>query len=219
MPVPAILAKLAADPVWGALLAEFGTGIIGGLLGGGREAPYERASAAQLRAGEGVLADLQRASAGLPTAASRAITRQVQREGTAMQQSMAASARRAGHLGMPSGTTPFRAQSERMQVGQQEALTQRLGQQQLGAQQMLYSGLGPAIERQAGFQRQGLQTEMYVKGALGRLGRYYKENPEDEQVNRLLKLLEQLIPGGGDGGAAPRPQKPFAEQFQMPGIR
>lgn len=215
MPAGAILAKLATDPVWGALLAEFGTGIISGLLGGGGEAPFERASAAQLRAGEGVLSDLQRASSGLPTAAGRAITRQVQREGTAMQQSLAASSRRAGHLGTPSGTSPFRAQSERIQAGQQEALIQRLGQHQMGAQQMLLSGLQPAIQTQAGFQRQGQQTEQFVKGALGRLGRHLREDPEDEQTNRLLKLLEQLIGGGGDGGVAPRPQKPFAEQFSI----
>ena len=222
MPIPAIFAQLAADPVWGALMSELGLGAISGLLGGGGEAPFERASAAQLRAGESVLPGMQRAAAGLPTAAGRAITRQVQREGTAMQQSLAASSRRAGHLGAPSGTSPFRAQSERVQVGQQEALTQRLGQHQLGARQALLSGLQPAIQTQAGFYQQGLQNEKFVKGALGRLGRSMKENPEDDQLNRLIAVLERMAGGGtrgaaGGGGNVSTGGKPFAQQFSLGG--
>lgn len=190
-----ILGSLMSDPVFGAIFAEMGTGLVNKFLGlGGGNEPFEQASRQQLEAAQAALPDIRRAAAGLPTASSRAIMRQVQREGTGMQQSLAASARQKGQLGGPAGSTPFRAQSERIMAAQQEGLIQRLGQHQTAAQGQLASMLSPAIGREAGFQQQRLGQKAKVFGTLGRLGRSMQEG--DPQAVRLTELLKRIFGGG-----------------------
>lgn len=216
----AVLGKLATDPVWGSLLAQMGTGLVNRFLGLGGQAPYEEANQARLQAGMSALPELQRAAAGLPTASSDALMRQVRREGTAMQQSMAASARGSGMLGgTPQGGPIYRAQSERIQAANQEALAQRLGQHQMQAQQTLMGQLQPAIQYGNLFANQDLQDEVSVKGSLGRLGRKFAENPNDQLVQRFIKVLAKL--GMGDvldtGGASTSTSGGFANQFSLSG--
>ena len=220
MPVPAILATLgtlATDPVFGPLLAELGTGLVNKFLGiGDTLGPGEQANRQMLQAGQAALPDIRRAAQGLPTAGSNAIMRQVRREGTAMQQSMAASATRSGLAGgTPQGTTPFRAQSERIQGSQQEALAQLLGQHQQQAQGLLMGGLPGAIGQEQQFQKTATSTEMFVKGALGKLGRKYAENPNDELLNRMINWVKGNVPGIAEstGGGSN-----FAGQFKVPGL-
>ena len=243
--IGAILAKLGSDPVWGSLMAEMGTGLVNKFLGLGGASPYEQANQSRLDAAQSVLPDLKKAAAGLPTASSDALMRQVRREGTAMQQSMAASARGSGALGgTPQGGSIFRAQSERIQGAQQEAMAQSLGQHQIAAQQMLMGQLGPSITQASQFANQDLQFEVAAKTALGRLGRKYAENPNDDLINRFIAVLEKLGIGGealGEAGGGantptpglsapnfrppskpsaqfgfPAPQAPFAQQFKQP---
>jgi len=221
MPVPAILAtlgKLATDPVFGPMLAEMGTGIVNRFLGIGDTTPgFDQANTQLLQAGQAALPDIRRAAAGMPTAATGNIMRQVRREGTAMQQSMAASATRSGLVGgTPRGTDPFRAQSERIQVGQQESLANLLGQHQQNAQQMLMQGLPGAIQQGSQFQQQGTATEKFVKGTLGRLGRKYSENPNDELMQRMLRWVSANVPGAAQAGQAGGSN--FAGQFKVPGL-
>jgi len=196
--VGSVLAGLLTDPVWGAIAAELGLGAAGKFLGLGGQSDIEQANQQRLQAAQSVFPDLRRAAAGLPTASSNNISRQVRREGTAMQQSMAASARGAGQLGgTPQGGSAFRAQSERIHVGQQEALSQRLGQHQIAAQQLLLGQLQPAIQTGNTFANQDRDDESMIKGALGRLGRKFAENPNDDIVNRLIDVLGKL--GVSDG--------------------
>jgi len=201
--VGTILAKLATDPVWGSLMAEMGTGFVNNFLGLGGDSPYEQANKQRLQAAQSALPGLQRAAAGLPTASSDALMRQVRREGTSMQQSMAASARGSGMLGgTPQSGPMFRAQSERIQAGQQEIMAQRLGQHQLQAQSLLMGQLQPAIQTAQGFNQQETQANIYVKGVMGKLGRKYAENPKDERINRFIDVLEKLGLGDDTGGQA-----------------
>lgn len=221
--IGAILAKLGSDPVWGSLMAEMGTGLVNKFLGLGGASPYEQANQERLQAAQGVLPDLKRAAAGLPTASSDALMRQVRREGTSMQQSMAASARGSGALGgTPQGGSVFRAQSERIQGAQQEALVQRLGQHQMQAQQLLMGQLGPSITQASQFQQQGDQANMYVKGILGKLGRRYAENPNDERINRFIDVIEKLGIGAASESpintptpGLPAQNNPYAQQFNQ----
>jgi len=188
-----VLGKLATDPVWGSLMASMGTGLVNKFLGLGGAAPYEQANQARLDAAQSMLPELQRAASGLPTAGSDALMRQVRREGTAMQQSMAASARGAGMLGgTPQGGTMFRAQSDRIHAAQTEAMAQRLGQHQDQAQALLLGQLQPGIEAGNMFANQDMQDEMATMGSLGRLGRKYAENPNDDVVNRFISVLQKL---------------------------
>jgi len=225
--IAATLGGLLTDPIWGALIAELGTGAVNRFLGFGGPSPEEQANQQRLQAAQSVFPDLQRAAAGLPTAGSNAITRQVRREGTSFQQSAAASARGAGQLGgAPQGGSIFRAQSERIQAGQQEALAQRLGQHQQSAQQLLLGQLQPAIQTGNQFARQDLEDEGFVKGALGRLGRKFADNPNDKLVNEFIDFLKELgiggVPGGGGGSSSSintptpgLPGRPIQDQFKI----
>lgn len=181
MPVPAVLAGLAQNPVWAQVIAQIGTRLLGEAFGGG-EGEYEQSLGQYAQAGQSVLPQLQAQARGQPTAATRAITQQVGQQGQRFAQSFAASQRRAGQLGgTPGGTTPFRAQRERMQVGQQQALTQLLGQAQQSAQGQLL-GLG--------------QTAL---GAQERLD-FAEAEAFNRDVAGLAALLRRMAgsPGGGD---------------------
>lgn len=199
--IGSLLTGLLTDPVWGALIAELGTGAVNKFLGLGGASPEEKANQQRLEAAQSVFPDLRKAAAGLPTASSNALMRQVRREGTAFQQSAAASARGAGQLGgTPQGGSIFRAQSERIQGAQQEAQVQLLGQHQMQAQQLLLGQLQPAIQTGQQFARQDIDDESFVKSALGRLGRKYAENPNSEIINEFIDFLKQQGIGGTSGG-------------------
>lgn len=218
--IGAALGGLLTDPIWGALISELGTGAVNKFLGFGGQSQFEQANQQRLEAAQGALPDLRKAAAGLPTASSNALMRQVRREGTAMQQSMAASARGAGQLGgTPQGGSVFRAQSERIGGAQQEALAQRLGQHQMSAQQLLLGQLQPAIQTGNQFANQESQANVYVKGVLGKLGRKYAENPNDDRINRFIDVLEKLGLDDGAGGSninTPTPGLPAVPRFQNP---
>lgn len=218
--IAGILGGLLTDPVWGALAAELGTGAINKFLGFGGASPEEQANKQRLDAATSAIPDLRRAAAGLPTASSNALMRQVRREGTAFQQSAAASARGAGQLGgTPQGGSIFRAQSERIQGAETEALAQRLGQHQMQAQQLLLGQLQPAIATGSQFARQDLDDEGIVKGALGRLGRKFAENPNDDVVNRFIDVLSKLglSDASGGGGSTINTPTPGLPSLSAPG--
>jgi len=215
-----VLAGLLTDPVWGSIAAELGTGLVSGFLGLGGQSPEEQANQQRLQAAQSALPGLRRAAAGMSTASSNAITRQVRREGTGMQQSMAASARGAGFLGgTPQGGNLFRAQSDRVHAAQQESLAQRLGQHQQQAQQLLLGQLQPAIQTGAGFANQDLEDESFVKGALGRLGRKFAENPNDKIVNEFIDFLKEMgiSDVAGERGSAINTPTPGLPSLSAPG--
>ena len=213
-----VLAGLLTDPVWGSIAAELGTGLVSGFLGLGGQSPEEQANQQRLQAAQSALPGLRRAAAGMSTASSNAITRQVRREGTGMQQSMAASARGAGFLGgTPQGGNLFRAQSDRVHAAQTEALSQRLGQHQQSAQALLMGQLQPAIQTGAGFANQESQANVYVKGVMGKLGRKYAENPDDDRINRFIDVLEKLGLGDESGGSNINTPTPGLPSLGTPG--
>jgi len=215
--IAATLGGLLTDPIWGAIISELGTGAVNKFLGFGGQSPEQQANQQRLDAAQGVLPDLRRAAAGLPTASSNALMRQVRREGTSFQQSAAASARGSGQLGgTPQGGSIFRAQSERIQGAQQEASAQLLGQHQQSAQQLLLGQLQPAIQTGNQLAAQDSQANVYVKGVLGKLGRRYADNPNDERINRFIDVLEKLGLGDGAGGAGINTPTPGVPKFQNP---
>jgi len=218
--IGSVLKNLLTDPVWGSIAAELGTGLVSGFLGLGGQSPEEQANQQRLQAAQSALPGLRRAAAGMSTASSNAITRQVRREGTGMQQSMAASARGAGFLGgTPQGGNLFRAQSDRVHAAQTEALSQRLGQHQQSAQALLMGQLQPAIQTGAGFANQDLEDESFVKGALGRLGRKFAENPNDKIVNEFIDFLKEMgiSDVAGERGSAINTPTPGLPSLSAPG--
>lgn len=160
------LGALTGNPILGAILANIGAQAATELIGSvfGRQSPAEAAALQATQAGRMLIPQLQAQAMGQPTAATQAQQRQLQQATTRMQQSYAASARRAG-LGAPTlgggQPTVSRAQQGRYQAAQLGAMGDIMAQSQIAAQQQL-GGL-----YQAGLQTQR-QIEMEEMAARGR---------------------------------------------------
>jgi hypothetical protein len=209
-----VLGGMLKHPLWGAILGKMGSGIIGRFLGD--ELPYGQFAEEQLSAINQMLPELRTAAAGQPTAASRAITDQVQTAVNRSQQAFATGARRAGTVGgLPGGTAPYRAQQGRVQVAGQQALRQELGANQRAAQQTL-AGLAPTAFQHAGItQMSALQRSDDLMGALGRMNRQYLQNQFDPQFQKMMEFLRAYLFETAGQETEPRqtPTVPFAQQF------
>lgn len=213
--IAATLAGLASHPLWGPILASFGTNLASKFLS--PETAYEKGAQQQMQAGLSVLPELQRAAAGLPTAASKGIIRQVRQEGTRQQQAYATSARKAGMLGgVPGGSTPYRAEQGRIQSDVRQIMGQRLGTAQLAAQQQLSSMISPGIaatERQ-GIYREASETESM--SALARWLQHYNTNKENPQYQEFMDLIKQSIRQSLQPVEASAPVQPYTGTAPRP---
>ena len=200
------LGALTGNPILGAILANIGaqaaTELIGSVFGG--TSPAEAAALQATQAGRQLIPQLQAQAMGQPTAATQAQQRQLRQATTRMQQSYAASARRAG-LGAPTlgggQPTVSRAQQGRYQAAQLGAMGNIMGASQIAAQQQL-GGL-----YQAGLQtqRQIEMEEMAARGqAVSNLTNLFARVQQRKQqgaydarqealYNRLLTIIESML--------------------------
>jgi hypothetical protein len=200
-------------------MAIAGGKLISGIFGG--ESDYEKAAKQQIQAGLGVLPELQRAAAGLPTASSRNIMAQVRQEGTRQRQGYATAARRAGTLGqLPGGSQPFRSESARQQDANRAIMTQRLGQYQAQAAQTLAGQITPGL--QAGQRQEALreQEEGMTMVALARFMQYASGNQGDPQTQELLDDIKKLVKQSLEPfRPAAAPVTPTSSQYTVPPAR
>ena len=139
--------SLLASPLMQVLMQQGGIQLAGGLLErlfGGGQTPFEQSAAQGLAARSGLIGQLQQQAAGMPTAATRAQSRQLSQEVNRLQQSYGASASRQGIA----GTTPARAQQGRLQAAKVQGLGNIMGASQISAQQQLGQLVGGAPEQQ-----------------------------------------------------------------------
>ena len=197
MPVPAALAGigafLAENPWAAAIIANIGMNIGGSIFG--QTSPYEQAVQQQAQIGKSLIPQLQRQAAGLPTAASQAIMRQVRQNTTAAQQSYAAGATARG-----GGGTPVAAQQSRFRAAETQTLGNVLGQQQMQAQQQLASLYGTGLQMQGTLEQQEAAAQQQVMRTLMRFLQRYRENPDDPMYK---EMYESVV----------KPKLGFASQF------
>lgn len=190
--IAALLGNLAGHPLWGPLMAQAGGSLLNQFINPPSAA--EKATGKMMQASVDALPMLQRAAAGLPTAATKNIQRQVRQEGQRFGQSYAASARKGGMLGaLPGGSTPYRAGLGRIESDVQAATAQQLGTAQQAALSQL-TGLGTAAgglslgQETLRFQR---ETQM-MEGLADWLEDFHK-NEEDPQYKEAYDLVSMII--------------------------
>lgn len=195
--IQAALQSLMSNPLWGSIFAQKGADFLEGILS--PPTPYERTTNRALEAQASVIPELQAQARGENTPATKAITRQVRREGTRAGQSFAQGARRSGLVGgTPGATAPYRAELSRIESGTQEALVQRLGQNQTRALETLYGGLGGTID-QASAQAQ--YRDAGKSALMGQIGDWVRDtqgsnDPKDMTMKELLQEFIIKLAGG-----------------------
>lgn len=137
-----LLSTITGNPLLGALIASAGTELLGGLFGN-KQSPYEKNVA-------GLIANLQKQAAGMPTPATKMQGNYLNREVNRAMQSTAASATRA----MPSGaqvgqTAPARVAQNRLQGARIEGMAGIMGQSSINAQNQLAQAYGMQGELEA----------------------------------------------------------------------
>lgn len=193
--IAAALQSLMSNPLWGSIFAQKGADFLEGILS--PPTPYENVTGQALRAGASVIPELQAQARGDSTPATKAITRQARREGTRAGQSFAQGARRAGLVGgTPGGTAPYRAELSRIEAGTQEALVQRLGENQQRAIQALYGGLGGTIDQATAQEQFRDRGQSALLSGLGKWIREYKaKGTGDPRDDEMYELIREIIRG------------------------
>lgn len=190
------IGALMGNPILGAILANIGAQAATELIGSvfGRQSPAEAAALQATAAGRQLIPQLQAQAMGQPTAATEAQMRQLRQAGTRMQQSYAASARRAG-MGAPTlgggQPTVSRAQQGRLQAAQMGAMGDILGRSQIAAQQQLGGIYGAGLQTQ----RQIEMEEMAARGrAVSGLAQMMADMSRDtEQVEFDANLKSAIM--------------------------
>lgn len=200
------LSGMAASPLWGPLMAMGGTSLLERFLS--PQTAYEKASGQMMQAGMSILPELQRQAAGLPTAVSKNIIRQVRQAGTRQQQAYATSARRGGMLGqLPGGSTPYRVQQGRIQGDIRQVMGQRLSEAQLAAQGQL-AGFAQGGMRAA--ERQGIYREesgAIMMRSLGRWMQQYSANKGNPRYERAMQIILESINQAGQPAQVAAPAR------------
>jgi hypothetical protein len=182
----ALLSTITGNPLLGALIASAGTEIMGGLFGN-KQSPYERNVA-------GLITNLQKQAAGMPTPATKMQGNYLNREVNRAMQSTAASATRA----MPSGnqvgqTAPARVAQNRLQGARIEGMANIMGQSSINAQNQLAQAYGMQGELEA----KEAQSKSNVTSMITQLiGSFAK--PQISTDPFIQKLQEILISGLGN---------------------
>lgn len=137
-----ILSAITGNPLLSALVASVGTELLGGLFGN-KQSPYERNVA-------GLITNLQKQAAGMPTPATKMQGNLLNREVNRAMQSTAASATRAMPSGNQAGqTAPARVAQNRLQAARIEGLANIMGQSSINAQNQLAQSYGMQGELEA----------------------------------------------------------------------
>ena len=196
-------ASLLASPIMQLILGQFGGQLLGSLFGGGGQTPFEQSAAQGLVARQGLIGQLQQQSAGQPTAATRAQSRQLSQQVGRLQQSFSASASRQG-IG---GTTPARAQQGRLQAAKVEGLGNIMGASQISAQQQLGQLVGGAPEQQFLAETQRRQARKGFLGGISQIiteaGLQEKEGILDADTRQVIQALMDAIKGTQGSLTAP----------------
>jgi hypothetical protein len=179
----ALLNTITGNPLLGTLIASAGTEIMGGLFGN-KQSPYERNVA-------GLITNLQKQAAGMPTPATKMQGNYLNREVNRTMQSTAASATRA----MPSGsqvgqTAPARVAQNRLQGARIEGMANIMGQSSINAQNQLAQAYGMQGELEA----REAQSKSNVTSMVARLiGSFAKPQLSTDPFIRTLQ--ENMIEG------------------------
>jgi len=196
-------ASLLASPIIRMILGQVGGNFLSDLLGGG-QTRFEGATQQSLAARGQLIGELQKQSAGQPSAASRGSDLQIQQAQNRLQQSYGASAQRDGIA----GTTVARAQQGRAQAAGLQAQTIARGNLQLSAQQQLGELVGGAPGQQFLAEQQRKQDRKdFLGGFAGLLSkaRGQKETGTiDPRLEQLLDALSNAFKDGQDLIAPPQ---------------
>lgn len=187
-------ASLLASPLMQLILGQFGGQLIGSLFGGDQTA-FEQSAAQGLAARQGLIGQLQQQAAGMPTAATRAQSRQLSQQMNRLQQSYSASASRQGIA----GTTPARAQQGRLQAAKLEGLGNIMGASHISAQQQLGQLVGGAPEQQYLAEAQRRQARKGFLSGISNVITKSKMLEEqgllDDQTREVIQALLDAIKG------------------------
>jgi len=196
-------ASLLASPLIQTILAQVGGNLLASIMGGG-QTPFEQSAAQGLAARSGLIGQLQQQAAGMPTAATRAQSRQLSQEVNRLQQSYGASASRQGIA----GTTPARAQQGRLQAAKVQGLGNIMGASQISAQQQLGQLVGGAPEQQLIAETQRRQARKEFLGGIGQIiteaRLQEQEGMLDADTREAIKTLLDFVKGLQGSLTAPK---------------